>query len=710
MATLQKIRDKGTLLVIVIGVALLAFVLGDLLTSGTTLFGRAQDKAFVVNGKVISTKEYADKITQFEEFQKMVSGQSSLDENTSAQIREAVYQQMVRQQLVAEQTDKLGLHVSKEELNDLVHGASISPVLQQLPFFVDPQTGMFSRTALVDFLNTINMPSPNPEEQAIVNQYKSLWLFIEDMVRTQRLEEKYISLLSSAVVANDVEAKNSFDLSQQNAEMTYAVQNYFTLPDSSVTVTDQEIKAYYNKHKASYRLEAPLVKISYFTKQVAPSEEDYAEVEAESHVAFTELQQTQNPATVVADYSQVPYRDVFMSESMLTPDQIEFVRSAAINELYGPVREDDSYQIVKLIDRTVAPDSVHFRMMTIPSGTMVGQDSIVTRFTDSLYNVISEGQSFAAVANSLNPNSNGGDVGWAREMDLISFGGAEMVEAVFSTPVGELVKLSLPGQQVILQIEERTRPVNKYKVAIIDMPVLASEKTSNNIDNELNQLVSTPEVGAKFNELASEKGFFVMPNITVSANEFTLAQIPGTRQVITWAANEKKPGSVKKFDLTNLRVVARVDQVIPSGTAPLSEVSDRIRTQLVNEKKAEKIIADLKDQNLTDLDAYAEAMNSRTDTVRFVNFNTQNITGLGYEPVMNAVSAFAPLNSVVGPLKGNMGVYVVTVTNRTQGSESYDAESQKRGMMDENAYRMQMQSIEVLKQKLGVEDNRYRFF
>ncbi|MDD5619919.1 MAG: SurA N-terminal domain-containing protein, partial [Proteiniphilum sp.] len=249
MATLQKIRDKGTLLVIVIGVALLAFVLGDLLTSGTTLFGRAQDKAFVVNGKVISTKEYADKITQFEEFQKMVSGQSSLDENTSAQIREAVYQQMVRQQLVAEQTDKLGLHVSKEELNDLVHGASISPVLQQLPFFVDPQTGMFSRTALVDFLNTINMPSPNPEEQAIVNQYKSLWLFIEDMVRTQRLEEKYISLLSSAVVANDVEAKNSFDLSQQNAEMTYAVQNYFTLPDSSVTVTDQEIKAYYNKHK-----------------------------------------------------------------------------------------------------------------------------------------------------------------------------------------------------------------------------------------------------------------------------------------------------------------------------------------------------------------------------------------------------------------------------------------------------------------------------
>jgi len=696
-------------LVIVIGVALLAFVLGDLLTSGTTLFGRAQDKAFVVNGEVISTKDYADKITEFEEFQKMVSGQSSLDENTSAQIREAVYQQMVRQRLLENQTGKLGLSVSKEEINDLVHGEFISPVLQQLPFFVDPQTGMFSRSALVDFLNTINMPSPNPEEQSIVNQYKSLWLFIEEMVRTQRLEEKYISLLSGAVITNDAEAKSNFELTQQNADMAYVVQNYFTIPDTVVTVTEKEIKAYYDKHKDDYRLEAPLVKLSYFTKQILPSDEDYAEVEAESRVAFTELQNSQNPATVVADYSQVPYRDVFMSEQMLTPDQIEFVRSAAINELYGPEREGDSYQIVKLIDKTIAPDSVHFRMMSIPSGSMVGQDSIVTRFTDSLYNVIREGQSFADVANSLNPSSNGGDVGWAREIDLASFG-SEMVETVFNSPVGELVKLSLPGQQVIVQIEERTRPVNKYKVAIIDMPVIASEKTSNNIDNELNQFVSTPEVGSKFNELASEKGYMVMPNITVSANEFTLAQIPGSRQVITWAAREKKPGSVKKFDLTNQRVIARVDQVIPAGTAPLSEVASGIRSQLLNEKKAEKIIADLKGQNLTTIDAYAEAMNSRTDTVRFVNFNTENITGLGYEPVMNALSAFAPLNSVQGPIKGNMGVYVTQVTNRTQGTESYDADAEKNSMMNEKAYRLQMQSVEILKEKLGVEDNRFRFF
>ena len=223
MATLQNIRNKGPLLVIVIGVALLAFVLGDLFSSGSLLVGKARDRAFVVNGEVITTQQYSEKITEFEEFQKMVSGQSSLDENTTLQIREAVYQQMVRNKLLEDQAKDLGLVVSKEEINDLVHGESISPILQQLPFFVDPETGIFSRRALIDFLNIINTPSPDPQEQMLVNQYKSIWLFIENMITTQRLEEKYVSLLTNAVIVNDVESKTSFDLSQQNADIEYVM-------------------------------------------------------------------------------------------------------------------------------------------------------------------------------------------------------------------------------------------------------------------------------------------------------------------------------------------------------------------------------------------------------------------------------------------------------------------------------------------------------
>ena len=709
MATLQNIRNRGPLLVIVIGVALLAFVLGDLFSSGSTLMGRARDRAFVVNGEVVTTQQYAEKITEFEEFQKMVSGQSSLDENTTYQIREAVYQQMVRDKLLADQASDLGLVVSKEEINDLVHGESISPILQQLPFFVDPQTGMFSRMALIEFLNVINTASPNPQEQQLVNQYKSLWLFIENMVITQRLEEKYISLLSNAVIVNDVEAKTSFDLSQQNAELGYVMQSYFTIPDSAVTVTDKEIKSFYDKHKESFNIETPLVKISYFTLPINPSDEDFAEIAQQSETAFAQLQTTSTPATVVADYSDTPYRDVYMGENLFTPSQLDFARTATVDEMYGPVREGDSFQIYKLVDKTVAPDSVHLSMMAIPSSSVVGQDSIITNFVDSIYNLIQGGESFALVANSLNPNSNGGDVGWAREIDLLPFG-VNMVNEAFSAPVGQPIKISTPGQEIIFQVEERTRPVNKYKLAVVNMPVVPSEKTSNNIDNKLNQLVSTPDIGEKFNELATEEGYMVMPSMTFSANDFSLGQIQGSRQVITWAANEKEIGAVKKFDLTNLRIVARVDEQVKAGTTPLSEMSEGIKSRLINDKKAEKLIADLSQKNLSSLEDYAEAMNSMVDTVRFVNFTTQNITGVGYEPVINSVSSFAPIGQTVGPMQGNLGVIVANVTNRTEGTAEYDEEAQKEMILNNNAYRIQMQAIEALKDELGVVDNRFRFF
>jgi len=261
-----------------------------------------------------------------------------------------------------------------------------------------------------------------------------------------------------------------------------------------------------------------------------------------------------------------------------------------------------------------------------------------------------------------------------------------------------------------MQVEERTQPVTKYKLAIINLPVVVSEKTANNVDNELNQFVSNPEVSKKFNELATEKGYSVVPNYTATATDYMIAQIPNSRQIINWALNEKTKGAVKKFDLTNLRVIARLDEVIPAGITPLSEVSASIRSLLVRDKKAQKIITDLKAKNLTGLDEYASAMNSRVDTVKFVNFNTQNISGLGFEPVLNAFSAYAPLNKVMEPAKGNMGVFVVRIDNRTRSNESFDVKATKATLMNNNSYRLQMQSMEVLKDKLKVKDNRYRFY
>lgn len=376
MATLQKIRNKAGLLIAVIGIALLAFILGDLLTSGSTLFRKYQDKVFEVGGKAFSTEEYFNRVTEWENFQKLMSGESSLDENISLQIKELVFQQMVREHMLDNQSKRLGLTVSKEEINDLVHGENISPLLMQLPLFVDPKTGIYDREALANFFMAINTPieSLQPEERALVQQYKSMWLFIENLVKYQRLEEKYRSLLANAVMVNDMEAKTSFDLSQRNADLTYVVQNYYTIPDTLVTVEESEIRAYYEKHKKNFKLSAPLAKITYFIREISPSDEDFAEIEAQAIEAAKKLTESTNPAAVVAEYSETPYQDVYVAADVLTESQLSFVSSANIGDMYGPVREGNSFQIYKLIDKIVAPDSIHLRMIVVPTAGISEQD------------------------------------------------------------------------------------------------------------------------------------------------------------------------------------------------------------------------------------------------------------------------------------------------------------------------------------------------
>ena len=700
-------------MVIVVGVALVAFVLGDFLMSDATFRERRHDRAFVVDGEVISTQEYADRVNAMEDFQRMLTGQM-LDENVSAQIREQVYQQMVRERLIGNQAARLGLTVSRAELNDLVHGEVISPILHQLPFFLDPQTGMFSRSRLVQFLSDINRTSENPHEQAAIDEQARFWLIIENMIRTQRLEEKYFHLLANAVMINDVEVREHFTMSQKNADIAFTMQSFFTIPDSEVEVTDREIRDFYNRHRDNFRMETPLVRLSYFVRDIMPSEDDFAAVEADAIRATEELATTNNVAMVVSDFSVTPFRDVFVSEELLTPAQVEFVRAASIGDIEGPIREGDLFQVFKLLDRITAPDAVQMSMIPVQIPGF-GMDSIVLHFTDSLFNEIRGGRTFADVANSLSPHANGGDVGWGTEFDLLMHGfNADAIRAIFSAPVGQPFRLSVPGQELIVQVEDRTAPITKHKLALINMPVIPSERTTNNVDNELNQFISHPDVGTRFNEMAIERGYMIMPNMSVAANDFGLfagmTPIPGSRQVITWAANERRMGSVRRFDLPNMRIVAQVTEVVPAGFMPLSEVQSAIRMRLTHERKAEHLISQLNAQNLTSLDAFADAMNSRVDTVRFVNFNTRNIMGVGQEPTLNAVAGFAPLNTIQGPMAGNMGVYVAKAIERTQGVAEFDLEAHRNIMFGENIQRLQMQTVDVLRSKLGVTDYRFRFW
>lgn len=708
MAALQKIRSKAGLLIGVIAVALLAFIFPW--SELTSFMNRQRDKAFVVDGEVVPTGNYINRINSFENFQKIISGQSSLDENTTAQIREFVYQQMVKEIMLDDQAEKLGLAVSDEELRDMTVGTNISPILRQLPIFVDPQTGQFSMQALNQFLTFVNtdinsIPLQQGEQRAQLQQLKDIWLTIQNMIKYQRLEEKYNALLANSIMVNDIEAKANVEASKSTSDIAYVMNRYSSIPDTAVSVTDKEVEKLYNERKNNFKNREELRKITYITKEVTPSESDYAAVEREINEAREKLLTTDNPALVVTDYSEVPYHDVYFSERNLSPEEANFAKSASIGDVEGPIRDGEVYRLYKLVDRSTAPDSVRLRMIVIPEGT----DRVAANnMADSIINVIRGGKDFGVVANELMPQSNGGEIGWVTEPQLAS-AGREFINAAFNSPTGDIQKLNLQGQIQIIKVEEKTRPVAKYKLALIQMPVVVSDQTLAGIDNELNEFVANNSDGRNFVAAANEKGYNLSQDVLVTGSLPTLGQVRGSRQVITWAFNEKV-GTVRKFDLPDHKIIARLDSKIDAGYIPISEVSDVLKAELIRDKKAEMMISDLNAKNLTSLDAYADAIGNKIDTVKFVTFNTPNIMGIGRETALNVYAKIGEVNKLEGPVKGDNGVLVLNVFNRVDQSANVNTDTYKQTTNSQNIYRIMSQSMEALKEKMNIEDNRVRFF
>lgn len=709
MAVLQTIRTKAAgLLIGTLGFALLAFILSDLFSSGSRILNKFQDNAFSVDGQVVSTGDYTSRIEEMKLIEKYKTGNSSLGEDQEAKIRDQVYQQMVVEIMLDNQSQKLGLAVTAEELKDMVYGSVVYQGLmnpREYPWFADQQTGQFDRQALNQFLVAVNADpsSLNEEQRATQAAQQQIWHYIENRIKYQRLSEKYASLLARSVLVGETEAQASFNDQKNVANIAYVVQPYTSFTDS-VTVTDKEIKELYEKRKNNFKLDTEVAKVSYFIKDVVPSEEDYAAVEKEINDVKSKLEAAANPAPIVNQYSSEQYADVFYRITNLPPDAKNFAESSTVGSIYGPVRDNQAFVMYKIVDKAVAADSVKLQMIQVPEPFVANNPSSVA---DSLVKVVKGGKDFAAVAKEVNPGMPSYEAQWVNEFELFR----NQISSCLTAPVGDIIKLPIGGGQgtLLVKVVAKNNPVSKVKLAVIHMPVAVSEKTQNGIDNELAQFLSQNGNLENFDKAAKEKGYGLAENAILYPSQPSLANASGSRPVIHWAFNEKN-GTVKKFDLSDKRIIAIIKEKIEPGYTPVSELSEMLKAELVRDKKAEKMIADLKAKNLTSLEAYAEALKSKVDTAKFVTFQTTDISGLRYEPLMNVYSKLGQLNKLEGPLKGQQGVYALSVIEKTEDSRPYDAKQIKAGISQNNYYQLMQQSFETLRSKMDVKDNRIKFF
>lgn len=713
MATLEKIRSKAGLLVLVVGLALFAFIIGDFLNSGSTYFKQSQEKVAEINGEVIKIQDYQARVDEMSEVYKMQSGSTSLPEEYMTQIRESVFDAMVREIVLGEELNDLGIVVSPEELFDMVQGENISPMIQQMQMFVNPETGAFDKPALLNFLKTINDPkvaSYPADQQAQLAQAKSFWMFWEKNIKQQRLEQKYTTLLSKAITANVIDAKETFNESAESSDIVYAMQSYASIPDSTIQVSDSEIEKLYNQRKSIYKQKASKV-IKYVAVDIRPSKEDYDNANADIEAIKAEFATSAKIDDIVNENSEVPYVDAFFSAAAFDNQLKEFATTAEIGAVYGPAFEGDKYRMFKLVDKTVAPDSVKVSHIMIANA---GNEATATSLADSLMNVIKNGGNFAEVAQKYSQDQSakkGGELGWFTEVTALRGVNEDFKKAVFTTPVNGISIVKSQYGVHLVKVDDRTAVVSKYKVADIDMTVSPSSKTYSNIYNEMNKYLSANSDIKKMDETAKKAGYSIFSDVTITGADQMIGTIKNSRQVVRWAFQNDKEGSVSEiFECEDKFVIAAVQESLPEGYAPVKKVAPALKAELIAQKKGEKIAADLAAKNISSLEGYAQAMGSRIDSVKFVSFGTRRITGIGVEPKVNAVVAMTPVGQLTAPVKGNNGVYVLKVYNKTKDAKVYNEAEQIKTIDAANAYRFGFQAVQSLVNNAEVVDNRVRFY
>ncbi|MGL5318328.1 MAG: peptidylprolyl isomerase [Bacteroidales bacterium] len=709
MAALETIRNKAGLLVGAIGVALFAFVIGDLLTNGSTFFRQSKDKVVVVNGKKFTSEEFMNRVNELTEVYKLQLGQQTLPDEYNVQIRQAAFEGLVREEIMNEEFAKLGIQVSPEELFDLIQGKNISPMVKQIPFFQNPQTGEFDKSQMLNFLKTVNATDlsqygANAEQ---IKAMRSYWLFWEKSIKQQRLEEKYNALIAKAVIANNIEAKAAFEGSKVNADFTFAMQPYTSVADSTVKVTDKDYQKVYDKYKERFKQDETR-SVKYLAVPIRPSQDDFAQVASKMAEIKDEFVLSEDVTDIVNDNSDHPYLNAFVSVRDLSPSLQAFVNASAVGAVKAPALESDIYTMAKVVAKTTAPDSANVRFIALQ-----GSDDKAKALADSLVSVIEKGGNFAQLAAQYSAHAtaqNGGEAGWINEAGAAQVG-EDFRKAAFESAVNKVTKVESPYGIQLIQVTKRTAPVAKVKLAVIDMQVTPSSRTTSNLYNDINSYIANNKTISDFEKNATEKGFSILSNTSMTGNDYTLGTLRNARQAVAWAFREASEGQISQiFEIDNNFVVVALDDVTPKGYAPLSQVKPFIKNEVLNEKKAETMISALSSKNLGSLEAYAQAMNTKVDTALMVNFNTQRITGIGQEPVLCAVAQMATPNQLTTPVKGANGVYVLNVFNKVNSEKAFDAQAEAKTLEGSMAYRLVYQTFNVLRSKADIEDYRVNFF
>ena len=709
MAAIGKIRSWGPTLVIVIGLALFAFIAEEAFRSCEATKNQQRQQVGEVLGNKINVQEFQELVDEYQQVIKMTQGRDNLSEDELNNIKDQVWQTYVNNAIISDEAKKLGLTVTDTEMQNMLREGT-NPMLMQSPF-VNQQTGRFDVTMLTKFLSDYNQNASNPE---MAEQYKALydyWKFLEKNLRQQTLAQKYQSLLANCLISNQVSAKAAFDAHVKESDILLAALPYSSINDKDVEVSDAELKSKYNEQKEMFKQTAETRDIKYVAFQVLASAADRAELMKTMTEASQKLESGAVATEIVRKaQSQIPYVGLPVTRQALPSDIAAKVDSMAVGQTSKPFEttRDNTLNVVKLIAKQQMPDSVEFRML------QVGGESAeaAQKRADSIYTAIRGGVAFDSIAKKYGQT---GDKQWLtsamyQSSTAIDADSKEYLTTLNTLGVGELKNLKFSQGNVIVQVTDRRNIVDKYDVAIIKHTIDFSKATYSEAYNKFSQYVSENKTLADLEKNAEKFGFQVRERQDMMNSEHNVAGLRSTREAMKWIFDAKEGDVSPLYECgsnDNLLVVA-LTKIHPVGYRDFDGVKDVVKQEVLRDKKFELLAKKLEGVKAL---ADAEKQGAKVDSVKQITFGAPvfvQSTGASEPALSGAVSALekGKLSKVI---KGNGGAYVFQIVDQHSHAEEFDAKSQEK-QLHQQALQAAGRFMQELYQKANVVDNRYLFF
>ncbi len=699
MAVLQKLRTKfGLAISILVALGLLSFIIDPTQVESALNSMSSKYDVGEVNGKSISYTDFQEEVEKYTTISEMLTGSSASSAAQQQQIRNAAWQGLVDKYLVVKNAKAAGLRVGEAEMVDLTTGENISPVILQSGVFSDGN-GNFNPENVVSFVQNVSSDE--------TGRLKMYWDYLQNTVYNQQFYQKYGALFTYSNADNALTLAKSVEENNNTTDVDFVMIPHTYGVDSTIVVSDSEIKNYYNSHKKFFS-QASSRDIEYVVFEVVPSQDDINETSNRVTEVYDDFCTTDNMKSFLlknSDRSLSTYWFKSGELSTISKDVNDYAFGADTRNASPIFRSGNTFYAARVLDSSMLPDSVYVKHILL-------QGDNADHLADSLCTEASrKGASFtnlvALYSTDQNSAADGelGNIGWMTQSYMIPG-----FESVIDAQVGKPFVLKTQYGTHVVLVSEKTKPVLKKQVAILEKTTLASNQTFNEYYSKANKFATIANGNYEnYRAAVDSLGVYSHPMNRVTEATEAYGAIDNAKEVTRWIFDNKK-GKVSNIITVNQNCffITVVKDIHEEGYAKLSEVSSTIRQQLYAEKLSEKKAADVAEQikGLTTLDEIAEKLGTSISSETGVAFSSLSSRSL--DPKFIGALSVAPEGKICGPVAGSIGTYVFKVTGREVAS-FYTEDDAKVFQNQKNQYNSQM-LVPVMSSDAKVVDHRARFF